>query len=399
MKNLFKQKEKIALFLFYLAYGIELGIMLVDKSALTNPFEGRLFQLTFLLCVIKILMTKYSYKEWGLIVAFGLVGMISYFSTGRNEIVRIVMFVAASKGIDNKKLIKYTFYITLAGVLLLMTLSAFGVLGWNYVEADFDGDGPEGVMRRYCFGLGHPNAFHCMFWSIMLLAIHVYFKKIKWHDYLLMIILNIILFYFTDSKTGFIITSGSIFLAIVMKYSNKIRNQSIIYIMGIFSIIVGVVFSILNATYGANDFNSETNNIFSYLDKYLTGRLWIAKNLAGIEKWSLFSNSLCTEYFDMGYNRMFYWYGIIPGVIYLFTICLFIWHCYKKKYYSTFIIIVMFGIYNIVEAHAISVYIVRNYIILLLFGCWNEVFHVCGNKERYFYQILNIHDKSKGEHA
>ena len=99
------KRENIPLLFFYIAYAIELAILLIDKSAYVNPIEGRLFQLTFVLCTLKVVMTKYTNKEWALMVAFLALGAVSYFSTERNEIVRIVMFVAASKGIDIKKLL------------------------------------------------------------------------------------------------------------------------------------------------------------------------------------------------------------------------------------------------------------------------------------------------------
>ena len=192
--------NKIADILFYLAYGIELGILLIDKSALLNPFEGRLFQITFILCLLKVFLTKYNTKEWLLIGVFCLLGVASYLATDRNEIIRVVMFVAASKGINIKKMMKYTFYVTLAGVLLLMLLSAGGILGWNYVESDFDGEGPGGLIRRYCFGLGHPNAFHCMMWTLILLAMYLWLEKMKWFHFALFALLNVTAGYFTKSK-------------------------------------------------------------------------------------------------------------------------------------------------------------------------------------------------------
>lgn len=386
MNKLTKNKELIASCLFYLAYAIELGIMLIDKSALINPFEGRLFQITFLLCVIKVLMTKYSYKEWGLIAAFGILGAISYFATDRNEIIRIVMFVAASKGIDAKKLLQYTFYVTLAGVVLLMALSAFGVLGWNYVEADFDGDGPQGIIRRYCFGLGHPNAFHCMFFCIILLGIYYYFEKIQWYHYIVLLILNSFLFVFTQSKTGIGIVICTIFLAMLFRYKKTICEKKWVYIFGVLMLLNFYVISIIDAIYG------WYLPVFKYLDRFLTGRFGCAYEDGGWRYWSLFSNPSNSNFFDMGYTRLFYWYGIIPAVIYLIVVGSIIWHCYKKKDIPSFIVILAFSIYTFVEAHAISVYIARNYIIILFFGCWNDVFHVRSVKERYFYQIFRIHD-------
>lgn len=386
MNNLMKRKDRIALFLFYLAYAIELGIMLVDKSALINPFEGKLFRLTFLLCVVKIMMTKYSYKEWGLICVFSALGAISYFATGRNEIIRIVMFVAASKGIDGKKLLQYTFYVTLAGVLLLMALSAFGILGWNYVEADFDGDGPQGIIRRYCFGLGHPNAFHCMFFCVVLLGIYIYLEQLKSSHEILILVLNFFFYYFTKSKTGVIIVTCTVLLAILYTYRKTFFYKKWVYVSSIIMIICCNIVSVIDAIYG------WYLPAFKYIDRYLTGRFGSACEDGGFRFWSLFSNPSNEQFFDMGYIRMFYWYGIIPVIIYLLVVFLLIWNCYRKQDVAGFIVILALSAYTFVEAHTVSVYIARNYIFVLLFGCWNEVFHACSSKERYFYQIFRIHN-------
>ena len=66
-----KQKQmiisKIADNIFYLGIIIEVLLVIIDKSAYTNPIEGRVFQFTFVLFLIKVCMTKYSWKEYLLI--------------------------------------------------------------------------------------------------------------------------------------------------------------------------------------------------------------------------------------------------------------------------------------------------------------------------------------------
>ena len=45
---------------FWAALFIELVIVVIEKSAYTNPYESLVFRLTFLLFCIKILSTKYA---------------------------------------------------------------------------------------------------------------------------------------------------------------------------------------------------------------------------------------------------------------------------------------------------------------------------------------------------
>ena len=163
--------DKIGLYLLYFSVTLEIIIVIIDKSNYTNPLEGQLFRITFLLAGGKVLCTKYSLKEWAALIMFGLLGLISYKITGRNEILRIIAFVAACKGTDVKKLLKYVFYLTTAGCLLLVFLSVTGIYGGLALETDF-GRGYRQV--RYCLGLGHPNALHCMFMMLVLLGLYLY---------------------------------------------------------------------------------------------------------------------------------------------------------------------------------------------------------------------------------
>ena len=62
------KKSRLPWYLFYGGLTIELLIVIVDKSNLINPFEGRLFQITFLIFLLKLLLTtakKSGIGSWG----------------------------------------------------------------------------------------------------------------------------------------------------------------------------------------------------------------------------------------------------------------------------------------------------------------------------------------------
>ena len=126
--------QKTGLCLLYLSITLEVILVIVDKSNYTNPIEGQLFRITFLLAAGKILCTEYSLREWAAMLAAGIFGFVSYKITGRNEILRIVVFIAACKGADMKKALKYVLYLTAAGCLLLV------LLGYRYLRRTVSGN-------------------------------------------------------------------------------------------------------------------------------------------------------------------------------------------------------------------------------------------------------------------
>ena len=104
---------------FWIAIVTELIVVIIDKSAYINPYEGMIFRLTFLLFCLKVISTKYSRREWICIIAVGLIVSISYFVNTRDEAVRAAVFVIACKDIDLKKILKVVLAITLIGTLIL----------------------------------------------------------------------------------------------------------------------------------------------------------------------------------------------------------------------------------------------------------------------------------------
>ena len=82
----------------------------------------------------------------------------------------------------------------------------------------------------------------------------------------------------------------------------------------------------------------------------------------------------------MGWVRLFYWYGIIPASIFIVILFIVMFHFYKKKDYAALMLIMSFSVYTIVEAHAVSVYMARNYVLFLIGASWSAI--VCGAKKK-----------------
>lgn len=377
-----KQKilSKIAYSCFYVGVVIEVLLVLIDKSAYTNPIEGQIFRLTFLLFLTKVGLTKYSKKEYLVIVAFCILGAVSYFATGRNEIIRIVMFIAACKGIDMRKCLKMVFYMTLVGSVLIMLLSVMGVYGAISLTQDY---GRGGVETRYTLGMGHPNALQCMIWALTTLGLYLYAEGMKWYHYLLTLIINIFFFLLTDSRTSLLVTVFAIIIS-YMATRKKIQIFSKLSAMiGIATTLFGIGFSVVVAgsAYRVYNYMWDIDRrpftvLLAKLNELLNGRIRMLTGNEGCEgtigTWSLFSRPENNYYFDMGWIRLFYWYGIIPASIFILVILGVMFYCYQKKQYLVIALIASFSVYSIIEAHAVSVYLARNYVLFLIGANWSN---------------------------
>lgn len=360
----------ISKYSFVLGLFIELTIVLLDKSKYIIQYEGLWFRITFLLFGISLVTTKRDLKQWIWFGIFAVMGLISYKATGRNEILRFVVFVWSCYGKDMKKMLKFTFFYTTAGCIIIFLLSVTGIYGEVAKTAIYRTDlgGLNGqVETRYCFGMGHPNAFHCMMLAITWLGIYCYHESIKWYGYSIIGILHVIVFMFTDSKTGLLMSIGTLVIAMVVRYWKSIHEKGAVYIWAMAGIIGTVGFSIFVAKY------SVWSPFLVKLDGMLSGRIHSLVDTTNMEgtlhTWSLWSASKNSYFFDLGIVRFFYWYGIIPGIVYFFLQCKLIWSGYRHKDYMLSVVVLLISIYSVFEAHFISDYIGRNYI-LFFFGMY-----------------------------
>lgn len=377
IKNIWK---KIGNVCFYLAVIIEVMLVILDKSAFAYPFEGWTFRITFALCLMKVVGTKYTRKEYLVTGLFLVLGTISYLVTGRNEIVRVVMFIAACKDIDMISCLKMVFWMTLLGCGTLVVLSVTGIYGAVALTQDF---GRGGIETRYVLGMGHPNALHCMVWALTLLGLYLYHERMKWGSYVLLMLLHIGCFVLTASKTSLLISIYTILGFFVCDYlkNQKLRKAYGIVQTGIFAACIGGSVLVAKEAMEVWYYNwhpweefSLKTRIWAFADKLLTGRITClieTDHKEGIiSTWRLFSTSNSDYYFDMGWVRLFYWYGIIPAMIAVLVMILLLIYLIRQKKYAEITVFACAAIYTVVEAHFVSVYMGRNYLLFIVGMYW-----------------------------
>ena len=114
--------------------------------------------------------------------------------------------------------------------------------------------------------------------------------------------------------------------------------------------------------------------LFYYLNRALNGRVRILvendRFEGTVQTWRLFSRPENNYFFDLGWVRLFYWYGIIPGCVLALAIAAMLVFFYKKNDYLAIALIASISLYTVIEAHVISVYLARNYLLFLAGGAW-----------------------------
>lgn len=362
--------ETVGQLCFYLGLFLEIAIVILDKSSWINPVEGQLFRISFLFFAVKLCLTKYSAKEWAAVLIAGLIAGICYLSSTRDEAVRVVVFIAAMKDVDHKKALKLVFWCTIAGMAALAGLAFTGVLGevWDAGA----GYGIKEGTRRLCLGVGNSNALAIMVWALMTLGIYLYCEKMKLRHYGMLVIFSAAVYSVTIARTAFIVMLFTLAAAALMQYRGGMQKAAWPYVCGIAALSGGVGFSVYAAH--ISDWPDFMPGWVQKINRILTGRIasiYAYENGGGVlENWKLFGDPDYVEYFDMGYVRLFFWYGIVPGICCILALAFLMWQCRRQRDYMGFVLVLSFCIFTVVEAHAVSVYIARNYVLFLLGAYW-----------------------------
>ncbi len=373
-----ERAKKAGTYCFWAAVLIELLLVIIDKSAYINPYEGQLFRLTFLLFAVKILTTKYSRNEILFLGMVGMVAAVSYFVNTKDEAVRAVALVAACKEV--------VLCATIAGMAVLFVLSVTGIYGAVSVTADYGrGSGPLDPYyeTRYCFGMGHPNAFQGMLFMVSTLGMYLYAERMRlWH----FLAVGFVFYLFTDSNTGFIVLAAAVAGVMLMKYSRAARERRLLYLLAALFFIALVAFS----AYGSH--TGRDTPVMYKIDRVLNGRFQYSNiyEAARVENWKLFGAAANEEFFDQGFIRLFYWYGIVPAAVYLLGNLYLIWQSYHNKDYSLCVIVTAYAVFSMMEAHLVSVYLLRNYLLLFMGYYWYQPFLERGETQGYLWQPRRI---------
>ena len=361
-----QNRTKIANRLFYLAFMIELILMIVEKSELNFSMESYVFRITFVISMAAVICLRHDKKEWLIILLVWAFTFVCYRFSGKNELLRYATFIMAAKNINLGKTMKAMFYTSLAGFSLIVLLAIAGVQGNVAVYSDYGRD--VGEELRYVFGFGHPNTLWGCVFALILLWIWIYGSKAKWWSFVILFASNLVLYKLTASRTSMLVGMLTILLAVIVRYMPHIGYSKYTYILsGIVTPVFCAAFSVWAAIVcyipGYHE-NTKSGRLVAKLDGILNNRIGNlyrsnSKHAGALVSWKMFSDRESVEYFDMGWVRLFYWYGIIPAAIICILLIVFIYLCYKRKDAWTLLLVLALSIYTVIEATFVSVYIGR----------------------------------------
>lgn len=357
-----KWLDNICAGLFYLGLAAEILLVIWDKSSWTDPYMGQICRMTFLLfAVCCACSVRKSTMAEDIVFAIGvLIGALSWRFGGRNDLLRIVIFLRAAGMVSVPRAMKVTFVSSVLGCLGLVGLAFAGIQGHLYQTYDYG----HGVETRWDLGLGHPNSLHCMAAMLLIFGLYLFEKKMKLYLYVLLGVGNVLLYGLTRSNTAFAISMLALMLSLILHYGKKLAAGNAVYFLGELFLFGGLLFSVFCGIY-----RPSGHWLLEKLDHLLTGRissLWTTTFHEGtLSTWKWFGQRLNVCYFDLGWLRVVYWYGVIPAIVIIGLTFALLEYARKTRDKAAFMLLLCFGLYTVFEAHLVSAYIGRNYALFI----------------------------------
>lgn len=335
----------------------------LDSSAIISWSESvdTLIIGAYLLCMIyKVLHQVYSPLS---LVVYALTGLMCLY-TCRNAdnfyLVFTYFAIICLQNVDIKKVIKTTF--TIKSLILVFHVLYFFLM---YVVnrgsiVYFYRNG----VKRVSFFMGHPNTFTAFLCWVCLEYIYLNYEKLTWKHLVGVWGVNYFFYLFTNSNTGLITMTMTVFFAILDKWHVKIFNKILHFIAryGFAMCAGGFAFIIIRF----RSFGSVMMNIYNALNKFFTGRLLYGVCTYDLYGLSWFGRTIqfpAKRYWNgywldkMVFDNSYIWLLVLYGTAYLFIISALLIFIGKKTTNIEKILIVAYIFYAIMESYAINVVI------------------------------------------
>ena len=253
--------------IFFIAFVIFFVSSFIQDTTLAEALNGRLLRLCSYIALPLLLfkiyvLDRWSKKELFVITILILLGMITWRTAHELQLLLIVPFVVGAKNVNFKDIITWYVYLN---IILLLTMAIFSLLGII----------PNLIYRaaprppRYSLGLIYTSSLATHYFYLVLAYCYLRFTKLKWSDYLLITVGDIIFMVITNTKLDFIATLVVIPVMIIAHRAFKGHKLSEILASFWWIAVPVSPFIIIFASY----FYDGSNHIMKAINDLTSGRL------------------------------------------------------------------------------------------------------------------------------
>ena len=279
------------------------------------------------LCVIvKILMTQYTFIEWGINILLLILGVVIYLNTHHLEALFAILMVLGMKNVSIHRACKTALIIWIPCFVLTTGLALLGVRqGFVGVQQKL---GMDSAIIRYSLGYTHPNVLHMTFLMIVMLLMYTIRpkgKKLIWTSIILMLI-NIYIFIYSVSYAGVLSVTFFLGLNIYLSFRKQISKVEKVLLM---TFMLGCMLFMITIPFMISD------SIRDILDRLINYRLIMINLIFTETKPALFGHSILIKNIhgtlDCSYAYMLMYHGLLGTVLFFISMILVMVEMLNKK--------------------------------------------------------------------
>lgn len=394
-----KQQSFEFIFIFYLAF----SILSYSFFALYIPSTNIIAMLSFgMLFLRELFFNKLNYKTLlSVFVVICFVGLIWFSNNSQitNPLIALLIFSICARDLNYHRILRVAYYVIMTMLFVIILSSQLGIIT-DYVANQF------GRVRHF---LGFQYALYPGNLVLELMLISIYLSKgIK--SKIFLIIVDFVIFYYTDSRLAFGLTLISLFLCSEF-FIKIVRKIAGIRIFRLFLSSIYVFFTMVSLWISMIYVDSvgwlyELNRLLNY-------RLELCRRAISVYGITLFGKpvnftgaavnanginvSAGMDYFtvDNGYLDLLIKYGIIAEVIYLAFITYLLYTLLRTENYKLYIIYFIMGVHLLIDFSMLN--LIYNVFILLMFYRKDAIsILVCNHKKRVKHRVRIVLCNKKG---
>lgn len=353
-EGLKRKMNKLTISVTKISFYIFWTLLLVGKGlgmTSSNPEMVAITWVAIVFAIFKLIATKWGKRELIRSGALLMLGMLIFMKTGDAAVLLTIMSICSAKDINLRDLFKYSFWLKF-GMFFVITLLALANVIDRQVLVRYDLGDIHTV--RYALGYGQPNATHYTLFVICVLLFLSY-KNLKTWILILFEFYNGFIFSYTNSRTGFLMTSLLILCvwAIKSKVLYKIFKsfgKPLCYSYIFLAVLSFVTPYFINAL-------MQYTGLGTFLSRFKTGTAVLTTNTL-----TFFGIGNITT--DYGFVFIGFQYGLIVLFIYMLANTSLLKNFFKQEYYIEFFVILIYAIYTIVESYSASILMNTSLILL-----------------------------------
>lgn len=322
-----------------------------------------LFDLCFLACMsYKLLVLNRTKTKFLAIVLLGLCCVFTYLQVNYYYLIVTYFMIVSISDVDIKRICKRllkinTYFISVHVVMYIFySIANSSVINYNYR--------PGSNVARHTFFLEHSNTFTMYLTWTCLMYIYIAYSegKLSNHKLIVLWLVNIIFYVFTQSNTGIIVLTLIVFTLILLRKGINAADYFVNKLSKYGFALCSVVFPLSVVFY--NNYNSIMKSIFFFFNDLFTGRLLYGAVLFDTYGWTLMGSRIYLEtqkvhwqgfWFDgLGNDNTYIWMFVSYGAIYLILISIGFILISKRTNTIEKVLIIAYVLYGIMEAYIIN---------------------------------------------